>query len=174
MKKSLAIYIALIFIFACRNSSQSPNQMTQQELNGHLENANKIRVQNESKQIDEYASAHHYQMERTGTGLRLERYVKKNSSDFPIAHNELSIVYKVFLLDGTMCYETDSTAPLSFRLSEGQEPRGLEEGLMMMTVGEKARMVLPMHLAYGLSGDGDKIPPGAALFIDVELLKVTK
>ncbi len=174
MKKKVTILIALIVVFACRNSSQSPNQMTQQELNGHLENANKIRVQNESKQIDDYVSVHHYQMERTGTGLRIGKYVKKSSSDFPIAHNELSITYKVFLLDSTLCYETDSTAPLSFRLSEGQEPRGLEEGLMMMTVGEKARMVLPMHLAYGLSGDGEKIPPGAALFIDVELLKVKK
>jgi len=42
---------------------------------------------------------------------------------------------------------------------------------MTMIPGESARLIIPNHLAYGLSGDGDKIPPGAALFIDVKLLK---
>ena len=88
-----------------------------------------------------------------------------------MAHDEVQIVCKVFLLDVTLCYETDTTNPVAFKLGEGMQIRGLEEGIMTMIPGESARLIIPNHLAYGLRGDGEKIPPGAALFIDVKLLK---
>lgn len=163
---------ALTVLFACKNSSQTPNQMSEQEVNEHLTNANKIRVQNESKTIEEFIAKRNYKMVQTGTGLRYEKYVTTESKVRPVAHDEVTIAYNVFLLDGRKCYSTDSVGPLKFHILEGQEARGLEEGLLLMAPGEKSRMVIPMHLAYGLSGDGDRIPPGASLFIDVELVKI--
>ena len=32
-------------------------------------------------------------------------------------------------------------------------------------------MIMNSHLAYGFTGDGNKIPPNAALVMDVELVK---
>jgi FKBP-type peptidyl-prolyl cis-trans isomerase len=75
----------------------------------------------------------------------------------------------VWLLDGTFCYEQDSLHPVTFMPGKGQQPRGLEEGLLMMQVGSRARLVLPAHLAFGTAGDGRKIPGNAALYYDVQL-----
>ena len=49
---------------------------------------------------------------------------------------------------------------------------GLEEGILLMKTGGKAKFILPPHLAYGLPGDGKKIPARAILVYDVELLSI--
>ena len=46
------------------------------------------------------------------------------------------------------------------------------EGLQLMHVGEKARLVCPPELAYGNRGAGGVIPPGSPLVFEVELLAV--
>jgi len=49
---------------------------------------------------------------------------------------------------------------------------GLHEGVKLMHVGEKATMILPSHLAYGLIGDEKRIPPRASVLYELELLSV--
>ena len=49
---------------------------------------------------------------------------------------------------------------------------GLNEAVKLMSAGDKAKLLLPSHLALGLVGDQDKIPPLAILYIDVELLEI--
>ena len=56
-------------------------------------------------------------------------------------------------------------------MGQGKVLKGLEEGIGMMRVGEKARFVLPYTLAYGANPYGN-IPAYANLVFDVELLEV--
>ena len=51
---------------------------------------------------------------------------------------------------------------------------GLHEGIKYMKVGEKAKMILPSHLAHGLIGDSKKIPPRSTIVYDIELLDLKK
>jgi FKBP-type peptidyl-prolyl cis-trans isomerase FkpA len=46
------------------------------------------------------------------------------------------------------------------------------EGLQLMSVGGKATLVCPADIAYGSRGAGGKIPPGAALRFEVELIEI--
>lgn len=48
------------------------------------------------------------------------------------------------------------------------------EGLQMMKVGSKAKLVCPPTIAYGDAGAGDLILPGATLVFEVELLELKK
>ena len=48
------------------------------------------------------------------------------------------------------------------------------EGVSMMKVGGKAKLVCPSDLAYGERGIPGTIPPGAALTFDVELLAIVE
>ena len=48
------------------------------------------------------------------------------------------------------------------------------EGLQLMKVGGKAKLVCPADLAYGDAGAAPKVKPGASLTFEVELLEITK
>ena len=128
-------------------------------------------VKDESKEIDDFIARHPWKMTSTGTGLRYEIYHHGNGKK-AAEKKQVSILFSVYLLDGTRCYSADENKPLTFILGHGEQTHGLEEGIAMMHEGDQARLVVPAHLAYGLQGDGNKIPAKNALYYDVTLLKV--
>jgi len=83
-----------------------------------------------------------------------------------------SVILKITLLDGTPCYETDSSYYDEIPIDHNDKESGLNEGLKMLRTGEKAKMILPNHLAHGLIGDLGKIPPLAIILVDVELVEL--
>nr|CAD7198753.1 unnamed protein product [Timema douglasi] len=79
------------------------------------------------------------------------------------------------LEDGT---EFDSSygrnQPLTFTLGSGQVIKGWDQGLLAMCEGEKRKLVIPSELGYGESGAPPKIPGGATLIFEVELVKIER
>ena len=168
--------INLLFIVllseSCKNNSADKN-INQAEINEKLTKMNRFIVENESKKIDDFIAVHSFHTSMTGTGLRYQIY-KQGKGEKPGIRSEVEISYKLFLLDGKLCYTSDSKRPVKIRLGIGEQVRGLEEGIMLMAAGDKANLVLPSHLGYGTTGDQLKIPPGSALYFDVELINVIK
>jgi FKBP-type peptidyl-prolyl cis-trans isomerase len=62
--------------------------------------------------------------------------------------------------------------PFEFTLGQGQVIPGWDEGIALMKVGGKAKLIIPSKLGYGVQGSGKKIPPYSTLVFDVELLGV--
>lgn len=135
--------------------------------------ANRQFVKNQLDDIQGYIERHGYKMDSTLTGLQYQikpseklRAVKADSNSIA------GIRYKLKLLDGRECYTADSALYREYHLTRDDMPAGLREGLLMMHEGDKALFIIPSYLAFGLTGDGDCIPPNAALVMTVSLEKI--
>lgn len=85
----------------------------------------------------------------------------------------VSVHYKGQLLDGTVFDSSyKRKQPINFAIGVGQVIPGWDEGIQLLKVGDKARLVIPSDLAYGTQGAGGVIPPNATLIFDVELMNV--
>nr|AJS13478.1 FKBP15-2 [Erycina pusilla] len=62
--------------------------------------------------------------------------------------------------------------PIEFELGKGQVIKGWDQGLLGMCVGEKRKLKIPAKLGYGVQGSPPKIPGGATLIFDTELVAV--
>ena len=182
MKKLVLIPISiaafLILVSSCKNNpdEQKPKQEQQinsEKLKEQLVKVNKAQVYSEDDQIEDFLKRYKYPVETTATGLRYYIY-KTNKGIKPNAHSIVQIAYRVHLLDGTLCYSSDSTGNLVFQIGKTDLPVGLQEGVQLLSIGEKAVLITPSKLGYGFTGDGANIPPNAVLYYDVELLKIKK
>lgn len=62
--------------------------------------------------------------------------------------------------------------PFRFPVGTGQVIKGWDQGVVGMKVGESRRLIIPADLAYGDSGAGGVIPPGATLIFDIDLIAI--
>ncbi|XP_057696401.1 peptidyl-prolyl cis-trans isomerase FKBP2 [Corythoichthys intestinalis] len=109
---------------------------------------------------------------------KLQIGIKKRVDNCPIKSRNgdvLNMHYTGKLEDGT---EFDSSIPrgrpFTFTLGSGQVIKGWDQGLLGMCEGEKRKLVIPSELGYGDRGAPPKIPGGATLIFEVELLSIEK
>ena len=66
----------------------------------------------------------------------------------------------------------DRGKPFSFKIGKGEVIKGWDEGVMQMSLGEKATLNITSDYGYGSEGAGGVIPPNADLVFVVELLAI--
>ena len=110
--------------------------------------------------------------DKTESGLRY-KIIQKGAGEKAAQGKNISVHYKGQLADGRVFDSSyDRKQPIDFTVGIGQVIKGWDEGLQLLQVGDKARLVIPSHLAYGSQGAGGVIPPDATLIFDVELMAV--
>lgn len=108
----------------------------------------------------------------TNSGLRY-KILQEGNGKKATKGATVSVHYKGQLLDGTIFDSSyKRKQPIDFAIGVGQVIPGWDEGIQLLKVGDKARLVIPSNLAYGSSGAGGVIPPDATLIFDVELMDV--
>lgn len=170
-------FMILLFVIAfnsCGDGHKKTSKKTNiqsKEFQDKLIEANKMYVKRENDEIDQYVAHRGWQMITTGTGLRY-MITKKGTGELAVNEKQVKVNYKITLLDGTLCYSSDSTGAKVFVIGKDNVESGLHEGIQLLHVGDKAIFILPSHLAHGLIGDEDKIPPQATVIYDIELIAV--
>lgn len=108
---------------------------------------------------------------KTESGL-VYTEVKAGRGPSPVATDKVRVHYHGTLRDGSVFDSSvERGEPAEFPLN--RVIACWTEGVAMMKVGGKSRLVCPADIAYGNRGTG-RIPAAAALAFDVELLEIVK
>ena len=98
--------------------------------------------------------------------------IKKGTGAKAAKGKSVSVNYTGRLLNGNVFDSSIGKKPLDFVLGQGRVIPGWEEGVALMSVGGKAKLIIPSSLAYGAQAMGDKIPAFSTLVFEVDLLSV--
>eukprot|EP00939_MAST-03C_sp_MAST-3C-sp1_P003990 g3990.t1 len=108
--------------------------------------------------------------------MGVEKTVLKegDKKTYPKKGDALTMHYTGTLVsDGTKFDSSlDKGRPFQFTIGVGQVIRGWDEGVMQMSLGEKAILTISSDYGYGARGAGGVIPPNADLKFEVELLRI--
>lgn len=85
----------------------------------------------------------------------------------------VTVHYTGWLLDGSKFDSSvDRGEPFQFPLGGGRVIQGWDRGVAGMRVGGRRKLTIPASLGYGARGAPPRIPGGATLVFEVELLAV--
>jgi FKBP-type peptidyl-prolyl cis-trans isomerase FkpA len=166
--------LILLVTYSCSGGDQKEPVTYQQQVTGEdLVRANQFLVGKDMDLINAYTARRNWDLEFTRTGLGYQVYEHGNGPEVRRG-NTISLEYTLSLLDGRVSYSSEKDGIKTFRVGQGGVEAGLEEGVLMLREGDKARFVLPPFLGHGLIGDRDRIPPRAVLIYEIEVIKVSE
>lgn len=171
MKITVYIFIVLSLLYSCKEEPQQEgpevdwSKEKSTDLNKELAEREKVNIQ---LFLDRHPS---WKMTETGSGLYFYKYEKGQGIEAN-SGREAQVEFKISLLDGTMCYATEADEVEIFKIDHSTVETGVQEGIKLMKEGDRAKMIIPSHLAHGLTGDFNKIPPLTPIVVDLHVYKI--
>lgn len=97
--------------------------------------------------------------------------ISEGNGERPEAGELVKVHYTGKLLNGEVFDSSiERGQPIPFPLGQGRVIAGWDEGIALMSKGEKGVLYIPYYLAYGERQMGDKITPFSNLMFEVELV----
>ena len=128
--------------------------------------------------------------------MRVEIFAAGDGINYPRTGNMVTCHYTGFLPDGSLFDSSrDRGRPFRFKLGSEQVVPGLDkvrrtwtkpccaitshvchaafQGVSQLSIGERAKIFIPPHLAYGDRGFPGLVPPDSGIVFDLELITFT-
>ncbi|KIM39034.1 hypothetical protein M413DRAFT_234835 [Hebeloma cylindrosporum] len=106
-------------------------------------------------------------------GVTVETIVPGDGSTFPKKGDKVTIHYVGTLTDGKKFDSSrDRGTPFQTEIGTGKVIKGWDEGVLKLSLGQKAILTASPDFAYGSRGFPPAIPPNSTLKFEVELLKI--
>ena len=135
-----------------------------------MKNRNPEETAKAAEEFKNYLETNGVVDEPTESGL-VYVMTQDGNGEMPAKENTVKVHYTGKLLDGTVFDSSvERGEPFEFPLGVGYVIPGWDEGVALMSKGEKGVLYIPWFLAYGDRGAGALIPPYANLIFEVELV----
>lgn len=120
--------------------------------------------------LKKYIEDNNILAEPTESGLYYVQ-ISEGNGEKPAQGANVKVHYTGKLLNGEVFDSSiERGEPIDIPIGVGRVIPGWDEGIMMMSKGEKGVLYIPYNLGYGERGAGGVIPPFANLIFEVELV----
>jgi FKBP-type peptidyl-prolyl cis-trans isomerase len=162
-------FLLFCFLLSCNNSTPtgvivSSSEKTE-ETNPFILGSKKI-VELENQDIELFLKRYKWEVTQTNTGLKYE-ITKKGNGKKITTGEKVVLEYKTLLLTGEEIYNSNNDGKIEFIVEKTAEIAGLHEAVELMKRGDEAKLIIPSYLAYGASGDGNKIKPYQTIIMKI-------
>ena len=161
----LTPYIVAIAVIAagCQKKPDSRSKASP-PTNTELIELNRSLITQDRHTINDWVSKSDRSFTETSTGLWYSILGHGSGPTIKTGDN-VNFDYECTLLNGNPCYNGNQT----IRVGYTDAGSGVTEGLQMMREGSDYLFIVPPYLAFGLTGDGAKIPGRAILIYRIRV-----
>lgn len=163
----MAVAIFSMIILSC-NTSHDKSAVHQVPGKSEMADLNRYLVRKDRERIESYIERKNLKMKEAPSGLWY-LISSEGTGKYLADKDKVEMDYECTLLDGTPCYSSRELGPKVIILGKTSLESGLDQGLRMFKPGGEALFILPPFMAYGLPGDGKKIPSRAIVVYSVRI-----
>jgi len=169
-------YLFVLFLAICSCTEDPEPEVKDVKWTKHNStDLNKNLAMKEDLDIQLFLEMHKdWRMSKTGSGLQYYIYEHGviDSTYTPRKGNVAELEYEITLMDGTVCDKTETDEYIELMVDNSDIESGVQEAVKLLTIGDRAKLIVPSHIGHGLVGDLDKIPPLTPLVMDIRLIGI--
>jgi len=170
MIRILIVILSVTIAISCRSGNEKTNSKSLPGRN-EMVDMNRYLVQKDKERIESYADRRGLIMTESSSGLWY-KIESEGEGKYFTDNDRIVMEYDCSLIDGTGCYSSEDLGPMEVILGRSEMEPGLNQALRMLKPGGKGIFILPPFLAFGLKGDGEKIPPRAVIVYEIHLARL--
>jgi FKBP-type peptidyl-prolyl cis-trans isomerase FkpA len=164
----IVIWSLMIMIFLSGCLNKPDNRSTEAlDKESELIEYNKSLLSKDRTLITEFAEETGLAVRETSTGLWYLETKGGEGPEIKLGDN-VKFDFECTLLSGVRCY----SGTTSLMVGYADAASGVTEGLQMMRPGSEFLFIIPPYLAFGLTGDGNKIPGRSILIYKIRIKEV--
>lgn len=179
LKNTSLILVLMVAALSCdcsggQNQTAPPAEKTAEETYQERIDASRDFLAKERKSIEAYIKDRKLKLKRSGTGLYYQ--ILADSAGGPAVQSEdvVQYDYEVSLMNGNPLYSSATDGRAELKVDKQDAVIGLHESLKLLGLGDKGLFILPSHLAYGVAGDQNKVPPRIPLVYEIKVVNIIK
>lgn len=164
-------FLICFVCFCCQNKQKEQSKQKQINVEKEKIAVNQEIVRKDNANIELIAKRYNWNLAQSESGLCYQ-IIPSGKGDKAQSKDIVTIKGRISLPEGKDIYNSVNDETKEFRVDRSEDAVGLHELVKLMRAGDKARAIIPSYLAYGISGDGEQIPPIALLICEIELIKI--
>jgi len=179
-KNVLFLYFAIILVllFSCKNQYQERiDSAPSNNMRDFLIDFTKNMIEDEEKLIDSLLLLSEYPFSKDSTGIRIniDHQLHNDKLGYPEDGDYVAVLYNCVVFDQIETISDNTFLDtLTFKIGYSKQMRGLNYAIKLLKVGDKAKIIIPSYLGFGLSGYEESVPPYSTLLLNIKLLNIKK
>ena len=108
---------------------------------------------------------------------KVNKNINKNTNNHHFRYakdgDNVSVVYNCVVFEQSDVISNNLLIDtISFKIGYSKQMKGFNYAVKLLKVGDKAKIIIPSYLGFGMSGYGKSVPPYSTLLLNVKLLNI--